>query len=110
MVLQHAVRSPLTTLSARRTGDDAGRELKIWYQNENIISWLDGAYYVTVPDLICMFDLDEGMPQLNPFAGPGEHVRVIALPAPAEWRTRRGLEVFGPRSFGHEVDYTPFCG
>ena len=93
----------------RGTGDFEGHTLKIWYQNENIISWLDGKFYVTVPDLICVFDLDEKMPQLNPYAREGENVAVIALPAPAAWTTQRGLEVFGPRSFGYDVDYTPFC-
>lgn len=91
-------------------GAYAGRELKIWYQNENIISWLDGSYYVTVPDLICVFDMDEAMPQLNPYARVGKGVKVIALPAPEEWTTTRGLEVFGPRSFGYDADYIPFCG
>ena len=56
-----------------------------------------------------MFDLDEAMPQLNPFARVGEQVAVTALPAPAEWTTQRGLEVFGPRSFGYDVDYKPYC-
>ena len=91
------------------TGDFEGHTLKIWYQNENIISWLDDRFYVTVPDLICVFDLDEKMPQLNPYAREGEHVAVTALPAPDAWKSKRGLEVFGPRSFGYEVDYTPFC-
>lgn len=91
------------------SGSYEGHELHIWYQNENIISWLDGAYFVTVPDLICVFDLDEAMPQLNPFARMGEKAAVIALPAPKEWTTPRGLEVFGPRSFGHDVDYRPYC-
>ena len=62
-----------------------------------------------MPDLICLFDLDEKMPQLNPYAREGENVAVICLPAPAEWTTERGLEVFGPRSFGYEIDYKPFC-
>lgn len=91
------------------SGAYEGRTLHIWYQNENIISWLDGQYYVTVPDLICMFNLDEAMPQLNPYAKVGEKAAVIALPAPREWTTPRGLEVFGPRSFGHDVDYRPYC-
>ena len=91
------------------TGDYAGRKLHIWYQNENIISWLDDQYFVTVPDLICLFNLDEAMPQLNPHAKVGEKVAVTALPAPQEWTTQRGLEVFGPRSFGHDVDYIPYC-
>jgi len=88
----------------------AGHELRIWYQNENIISWLDGEPYVTVPDLICVFDLDEAMPQMNPYARAGEKVSVIALPADPVWCTERGLEVFGPRSFGYGFDYIPFCG
>ena len=91
------------------SGAWTGHELGIWYQNENIISWLDGAYYVTVPDLICVFDLDGAMPQLNPYTRLGEHVAVVALPAPHEWTTPRGLEVFGPRSFGYDTDYVPFC-
>ena len=90
-------------------GDWAGHKLHIWYQNENIISWLDDEIFVTVPDLICMFNLDKGEPQLNPYAVVGEHVAVTALPAPAEWTTQRGLEVFGPRSFGFDVDYVPYC-
>jgi len=91
------------------TGEYAGHTLHIWYQNENIISWLDDKFFVTVPDLICVFDLDEKMPQLNPYAREGENVAVICLPAPEEWTTKRGLEVFGPRSFGYDVDYTPYC-
>lgn len=90
-------------------GDYAGHTLHIWYQNENIISWLDDQYFVTVPDLICVFDLDAAEPQLNPYARVGGQVAVAALPAPAAWTTQRGLEVFGPRSFGHDVDYTPYC-
>ena len=91
------------------TGAFAGHTLKIWYQNENIISWLDGAFHVTVPDLICVFDRDNDMPQLNPHTREGEQVSVIVLPGPMEWRSPRGLELFGPRSFGYDVDYVPFC-
>ncbi len=91
------------------SGSYAGHQLRIWYQNENIISWMDDQYFVTVPDLICVFDLDEALPQINPFARVGEKVAVTALPAPKEWTTPRGLEVFGPRSFGHEVEYKPYC-
>ena len=90
-------------------GDWAGHTLRIWYQNENIMSWLDGEAYVTVPDLICFFNLDRAEPQLNPYAVAGERAAIVALPAPAEWTTPRGLEVFGPRSFGFDVDYRPFC-
>lgn len=93
----------------RGDGEWEGHSLRIWYQNENIMSRLDDKYYVTVPDLICVFDLDERMPQLNPYARVGERVAVIALPAPDEWKSARGLEVFGPRFFNYDVDYKPFC-
>ena len=91
------------------SGDCAGHMLKLWYQNENIISWLDGEPWATVPDLICLFNMDDKMPQLNPYAVVGEKAEVLALPAPKEWTTERGLEVFGPRSFGYDIDYRPFC-
>lgn len=91
------------------SGGFEGHSLRIWYQNENIAAWLDGEFYVTVPDLICVFDRDSDMPQLNPYTREGEHVSVIALPGPMEWRSPRGIELFGPRSFGLDTDYTPFC-
>ena len=91
------------------SGEFDGKTLRIWYQNENIISWLDGEYYVTVPDLICVFNEDERMPQLNPYGKAGTKVSVAALPAPDAWTSTRGLEVFGPRSFGYDLDYVPFC-
>lgn len=97
------------TMTVEGKGEWTGHTLKIWYQNENIISWLDDKYYVTVPDLICVFNDDEKLPQMNPYAQGGTNVSVIALPAPAEWTTPRGLEVFGPRSFGHQVNWKPFC-
>lgn len=89
--------------------DYAGHTLRIWYQNENIMSWLDDKPYVTVPDLICFLNLDEAMPQLNPYAKVGEKAAIFALPAPAEWTTPRGLEIFGPKSFGYDMEYIPFC-
>ena len=87
-------------------GDNPGHEYKIWYKNENIISWLDGEIHVTVPDLICMLD-ESGEPQINPFVKAGQKFTVFALPAPAQWTTERGLDCFGPRSFGFDVDYKP---
>ncbi len=89
-----------------KSGEDLYR---IWYQNENIIMWKNGEYFATVPDLICVFNNEEKMPQLNPHAQAGSSASIIVLPAPAEWTTVRGLEVFGPKSFGHDVEYVPFC-
>jgi uncharacterized protein len=82
-------------------------ECKVWFKNENILSWLNNDAYVTAPDLICMFNMDSGEPIANPYYWKGMRIIVIALPAPKEWTTERGLEVFSPRSFGFDIDYTP---
>ena len=97
------------TMEITGNGSWEGHTLKIWYQNENIISWLDGEFYVTVPDLIVVLNEESKFPQMNPYAKAGTPVSVIALPAPDAWTTERGLEVFGPKSFGYDVDWRPFC-
>jgi DUF917 family protein len=86
--------------------DYSGRSYKIWYKNENIISWLDDAVHATVPELICLMD-EEGNPQINPLITEGTRLTAFILPAPAEWTTPRGLACFGPRHFGFDFDYKP---
>lgn len=81
-------------------------QYRIWFKNENIISWLNGVIHVTVPDLICILDGD-AKPVQNPFVSEGMSVTVLALPAPEVWTGKRGLEVFGPRHFGCDVEYRP---
>ena len=88
------------------TEDYQGR-LPHWYQNENIISWKNDAFFVTVPDLICIFDKKKLEPVLNPYCDAGLEVAVFALPAPQEWTTQAGLDIFEPKSFGFDVDWTP---
>ena len=83
-------------------------EYKIWYKNENIIAWKNGEYHATVPDLICIMDIEKNEPVLNPNFVEGMKVAIFVLPAPKEWATDKGLQVFGPRSFKFDVDWTPF--
>ncbi len=89
-------------------GQWEGHELHIWYQNENIMSYLDGEVYVTVPELVVVLDLDEKSPQMNPYARTGEHVDVLCLPADKPWMTEKGLACFGPKSFGFEKEWEPY--
>ena len=88
-------------------GDFADHEYKVWFKNEHIISYLDGEVDVTVPDLICIID-EDGVPVTNPFYEVDQGLVIFALPAPMQWRTEKGLEVFGPKSFGFDIDYVPF--
>ncbi|MEG0729623.1 MAG: DUF917 domain-containing protein [Anaerovoracaceae bacterium] len=88
-------------------GDFAGDKYKIWLKNENIISYRNGEVDVMAPDLICMFD-ENGEPLTSPDFGKGQKMVVIALPAPEVWTTPKGLECFGPKHFGFDLDYVPF--
>ncbi len=82
-------------------------EYRIWFQNENIISWLNKKPYITVPDLICVFNSDTSNPINNPYYEKGMRVSICALPAPKEWQTKKGLDIFGPKSFNYDIEYVP---
>ena len=90
------------------TGEYEGHEYKVWYKNEHLVSYLDGKVDICAPDLICVIDNNTGMPVTNPNYENGMDLSVFVLPAPEIWKTERGLEVFGPRSFGFDFDYVPF--
>ena len=57
-------RSGRTTVRARArikgTGKYAGQTLKIWFKNENQISWIDEKSYVTCPDPFTVVDRETG--------------------------------------------------
>lgn len=85
--------------------EDTGRELAIDFQNENLAATIDGAVIASVPDLICVLDSNDGEPITTEMLHYGFRVRVLGLPAPAELRTQRALDVVGPRAFGYDFDY-----
>ncbi len=84
-----------------------GSEYHIWLKNEHIIAWRDGKPDITVPDLICLFNEETNEPNLNPYFHQGMHVSIVGIPAPAEWRTPRGLELLSPSYFGYDIEYIP---
>ncbi|MCX6362687.1 MAG: DUF917 domain-containing protein [Actinobacteria bacterium] len=88
-------------------GADAGAAYRVWFKNENLMAWRDGAPDVTAPDLICCFSGETGQPITNPHHEVGRAVTVVGLPAAAAWRTEHGVAVLGPRHFGFAVDYRP---
>lgn len=92
-------------VTIKGTGEYENSTYKTWFKNEHIFSWLNDEIDVTVPDLICMIDEDTKEPVTNPNYKIGMNVAVFALPAPKEWTTERGLEVFGPKSFGKDYEF-----
>ncbi|MBM3133737.1 MAG: DUF917 domain-containing protein [Chloroflexi bacterium] len=85
----------------------AGEKFDIWYKNENHICWKNGEVYVTSPDLICIVDLETGEAKATYYVSAGQRVAVIGVKANPLHRTKKGIEVLGPRHFGFDCDYVP---
>ena len=91
------------------SGGRSGHTLRVWFKNENLVSWLDGKPFVTCPDSICVVDAKSGLGLSNwgdDFA-KGRRVTVFGVKAHELFRTAKGLEKFTPRSFGYDIEYTP---
>ncbi|HUY99519.1 MAG TPA: DUF917 domain-containing protein [Thermomicrobiaceae bacterium] len=92
------------------TGDYAGHTFRVWYKNENHMSWLDGRPHVMSPDLVTVLDAATGH-GLSNFApgdwGYGREVGVIGVPCAPVWRTERGLRIFHPARWGFACEYRP---
>ncbi len=84
---------------------DHGHELRVDFQNEFTVGWLDGEARVTVPDIICLLDATTGEAIGTEALRYGQRVKVVALPAPAVQTTAKGLEHVGPRAFGYDLDF-----
>lgn len=90
-------------------GDYKGKEFRIWYKNENQISWLNDESYVTCPDFLCVLDAKTGQGLSNwgdDFA-EGREIAVLGVRADDIWRSPRGLGIFNPGHFGFEIEYKP---
>ena len=83
-------------------GEDtfAGHRLRVWFKNENHVTWLDNAEYVSSPDLIEVCDADSGEPLVNTYVKEGDRVAVVAARRREVWNSEAGLATLGPAHFG----------
>jgi len=88
-------------------GKFEGRTFKIWFKNENHISWLDNEVYVTSPDLIVVVRRKDAEPITNTDLKEGEEVAIIGIKANEKLRTPEALTYLGPKHFGFEYKYVP---
>ena len=79
--------------------------MKIEFQNENLIAYINDKIECMVPDLICIIDTETGEPITTELLRYGFRVSVLALPAPQNLSTKKALEVVGPKGFGYDFDY-----
>ena len=81
------------------------QKMTISVKNENMACWLDGRVVATVPDLICLFDVNTGAPIPNPDVTDGQDIAVVILPSPEPFTSPRGLSIFGPAYAGVDAAY-----
>lgn len=91
------------------SGKYNGETLKVWYKNENLVSWLNEKPYVVSPDLICIVDSKtcDGLSNFSTAGNDKRDVTVLGVKAIDAWRSAKGIEIFGPQHFGFDLDYTP---
>jgi uncharacterized protein len=92
------------SLTIDGTGQDAGRQIQIDFQNENLVLWEDGQPRATVPDLITLLTADRGEPLTTELVSYGCRADVLVLPCAGLIRTEQALRVVGPRAFGFDID------
>jgi len=82
------------------------RLLEIQFQNENLIARANGYVLAVVPDLICILDAETAEPITTEELRYGQRVTVMAVAVPPIMCTPEALEIWGPRHFGFDIDFT----
>ncbi|MEM0934299.1 MAG: DUF917 domain-containing protein [Pseudomonadota bacterium] len=85
-----------------------GQKMVLHFQNEFLVAEAeDGRALATTPDLICLLDLETGVPITTETMAYGFRVIVFGLPCDPAWRSDHGLRLVGPGYFGYAHDYVP---
>ena len=87
-------------------GADARHTLRVWFKNENHVTWRDGTPWVLSPDLIMTIGAD-GTPYTNTLLPEGARIGVVGAVADPRLRTPAALDLLGPRHYGYDLAYTP---
>ena len=71
--------------------------------------WLNNIPFASSPDSICVVDAITGDGiAINEVELKAERmVSVIGIPSAPQWRTKKGIELFGPSHFQLPMEYTP---
>jgi len=87
--------------------DYSGHTLKVWFKNENLVSWLDGEPWVCSPDILTFVERENGRGIYNSALKAGGQVVAVGLRGPEVFRSQAGLALNGPRYFGFNIGYRP---
>ncbi len=80
---------------------------EVTFRNEFLIAKRDGRVVATVPDLICCLDRETAEPITTESLKYGNRVKLVGIAAAPVMRTPEALEIFGPKAFKMEEDFTP---
>ena len=89
------------------SGIKSSKKFKVWFKNENHMTWLDEKPWITSPDIIEIINAKSGEPITNTDIKKGDKVSVIGMKAEPIFRGAEGLKALGPRHFGFDVEYRP---
>lgn len=87
------------------TGEFAGHSLKVWFRNENHVTWLDDAAWAASPDLIEFCDPETAEPLVNTYLEMGQEIAVVGRRRRDQFDNEGGLAVMGPRHWGFDLDF-----
>jgi DUF917 family protein len=88
-------------------GDFLGHEMKVWFKNENHMSWLDGVPFASSPDVLELVDGDSAEPLANTYVSEGQRAALIGVKRCAQFDTLTGIRTLGPRRWGFNTDFRP---
>jgi DUF917 family protein len=86
-------------------GEFEGHRLKVWFRNENHMTWLDGEPWVASPDLIEFCDPETAEPLVNTYLELGQELAVVGRRRRDQFDSPAGLATLGPRHFGFDVEF-----
>jgi DUF917 family protein len=81
-------------------GPFSGHRLRIWFKNENHVTWMDGADWAASPDLIEVCHPVTGEPLVNTYLKEGDRIAVVGARRREVWNSAAGLATLGPAHFG----------
>ena len=84
-----------------------GQTASLDFQNEWLNLRIDGKVLCLPPDLIAILDSETGEPIRTDIMKYGYRGTIVLIPAHERMRTAKGIEMFGPRHFGYDLDYVP---
>ena len=86
-------------------GEFAGHKLKVWFRNENHVTWLDGEPWVASPDLIEFCDPVTAEPLVNTYLKVDQELAVVGRRRRDLFDSPAGLAALGPRHFGFDLEF-----